>query len=51
MVVPLLALGGKGVISVMANIIPKKTHELVATFLDGNVEESRKIQLSLLKPH
>jgi len=32
----------------MANIIPKKTHELVATFLDGNVEESRKIQLSLL---
>jgi len=48
MVVPLLALGGKGVISVMANIIPKKTHELVATFLDGNVEESRKIQLSLL---
>lgn len=48
MVVPLLALGGKGVISVIANIIPKKTHELVATFLDGNVEESRKIQLSLL---
>ncbi|GAE87554.1 4-hydroxy-tetrahydrodipicolinate synthase [Acetivibrio straminisolvens] len=48
MVVPLLALGGKGVISVMANIIPKKTHELVASFLDGNIEESRKIQLDLL---
>jgi 4-hydroxy-tetrahydrodipicolinate synthase len=47
-VLPLLALGGKGVISVMANIIPKKTHELVSTFLAGNIEESRKIQLSLL---
>ncbi|HHV29286.1 4-hydroxy-tetrahydrodipicolinate synthase [Acetivibrio mesophilus] len=48
MVVPFLALGGKGVISVMANIIPKETHNLVATFLDGNIEESRKIQLKLL---
>lgn len=47
-VVPLLALGGKGVISAMANIVPKQTHNLVATFLDGNIEESRKIQLKLL---
>jgi 4-hydroxy-tetrahydrodipicolinate synthase len=47
-VLPLLALGGKGVISVVANILPRKTHELVATFLAGNIEESRKIQLSLL---
>ncbi|NLP14250.1 MAG: 4-hydroxy-tetrahydrodipicolinate synthase [Clostridium sp.] len=47
-VVPLLALGGKGLISVMANIIPKKAHDLVSTFLAGNIEESRKIQLDLL---
>ncbi|NLL06091.1 MAG: 4-hydroxy-tetrahydrodipicolinate synthase [Clostridiaceae bacterium] len=47
-VLPLLALGGKGVISVMANIIPKETHELVATFLAGNLSESRNIQLKLL---
>lgn len=47
-VLPLLAFGGKGVISVMANIIPKKTHDLVASFLAGNVEESRKIQLEVL---
>ncbi len=47
-VLPLLALGGKGVISVMANIIPKDTHDLVATFLAGNLSESRNIQLKLL---
>lgn len=47
-VLPLLALGGKGVISVMANIIPKDTHDLVATFLAGNLSESRNIQLRLL---
>lgn len=47
-VLPLLALGGKGVVSVMANIIPKDTHDLVATFLAGNLAESRKIQLKLL---
>lgn len=47
-VLPLLALGGKGVISVMANIIPKDTHDLVATFLAGNLTESRNIQLKLL---
>lgn len=44
-VVPLLALGGKGVISVMANIIPKDTHDLVAKFLDGDVAGSRNMQL------
>jgi 4-hydroxy-tetrahydrodipicolinate synthase len=47
-VLPLLALGGKGVISVMANIIPKDTHELVAKFLDGDLLGSRAIQLKTL---
>lgn len=47
-VLPLLALGGKGVISVMANIIPKQTHDLVAKFLAGDIEGSRKIQLRVL---
>lgn len=47
-VLPLLALGGKGVISVMANIIPKETHNLVASFLDGDIAESRRIQLKYL---
>lgn len=47
-VLPLLALGGKGVISVMANIIPKDTHDLVAKFLNGDIEGSRKLQLGVL---
>lgn len=48
MIVPLMALGGSGVISVLANVAPKQTHDLVAEFLNGNVEKSRKIQLELL---
>lgn len=40
----LLELGGKGVISVNANIIPRDTHNLVYSFLNGNKEESRKLQ-------
>lgn len=47
-VVPLLSLGGKGVISVMANIIPKDTHDMVMSFLNGDIETSRKIQLKVL---
>ncbi|HOJ09017.1 MAG TPA: 4-hydroxy-tetrahydrodipicolinate synthase [Clostridiales bacterium] len=47
-VVPLLALGGKGVISVMANIIPKDTHDMVYKYLEGDIESSRKIQLKTL---
>ena len=44
-IVPLLSLGGKGVISVMANIIPKYTHDLVTKFLNGDVVSSRNMQL------
>ncbi|MCX7773982.1 MAG: 4-hydroxy-tetrahydrodipicolinate synthase [Clostridia bacterium] len=44
-VVPLLALGGKGVISVMANIIPKDTHNMVKAFMDGDLETARKLQI------
>lgn len=48
MIVPILSLGGKGVISVIANIIPKETHELCAAFLEGRIEESRKLQLEMM---
>ena len=47
-VLPLLALGGLGVISVTANIIPEDTHALVQSFLDGNIEESRRLQLKAM---
>lgn len=45
LVVPCLSLGGLGVISVMANIIPKDTHDIVAKYLSGDVEGARKLQL------
>ena len=44
---PLLSLGGVGVISVLANICPKESHDLVYSFLDGNIGLSRKLQLDL----
>ncbi|MCT4507816.1 MAG: 4-hydroxy-tetrahydrodipicolinate synthase [Tepidibacter sp.] len=47
MIVPLLSLGGCGVISVVANICPKDTHDLVYKFLEGDVEGSRKLQLDM----
>lgn len=47
MVVPILSLGGKGVISVVANILPKDTHNMVMYYLNGNVEKARKLQLKM----
>jgi len=46
-IVPLLSLGGHGVISVLANVCPRETHDLVKKYLEGDVEGSRKIQLDL----
>ena len=46
-IVPLLSLGGHGVISVLANVCPIETHDLVEKYLEGDVEGSRKIQLDL----
>ena len=48
LVVPLMSLGGLGVISVMANIIPAKTKEMTHKFLRGDIEGSRKIQIELI---
>ena len=47
-VLPILSLGGKGVISVMANIIPGDTHDMVAKYLAGDVLGGRKLQLATL---
>lgn len=44
-IVPLLSLGGVGVISVVANILPQETHNLVDLYLQGKVKESAAIQL------
>lgn len=48
-IVPILSLGGIGVISVVANILPKETHDLVINYLEGNVEKSRLEQIKMLK--
>ena len=47
-VVPILSLGGKGVISVLSNVAPQQTHDMCAKFFAGDVEGSRKIQLDAL---
>ncbi len=47
-IVPLLSLGAKGVISVLSNVAPKQTHDIVELFLNGNVKESCALQLKVL---
>ena len=48
-IVPILSLGGIGVISVLSNVVPKFTHEMVQDFFNGNVEEACNKQLKSLK--
>ena len=47
MVVPLMSLKGDGVISVVANIAPKDTHDMVQYFIDGNVKAACEMQLKM----
>ena len=47
-IVPILSLGGKGVISTMANIAPAKIHEIVMSYLGGDHETSLRLQLGIL---
>lgn len=47
-IVPILSLGGKGVISVLSNVAPKQTHDIVAKYLSGDVKGSLDIQLKAL---
>ncbi len=48
MVVPIMSLGGKGVISVASHVIPKQMHEMTKLCLDNNFEEASKLQLEYL---
>lgn len=47
-IVPLLSLGGVGVISVVSNILPRETQEICSLYFAGRVEESMRLQLKLL---
>ena len=48
-IVPILSLGGKGVISVLSNIMPKYTHDMVYEYLNGNLEKATKMQLEVIE--
>ena len=48
-IVPIMSVGGKGVISVVANILPQETHDVCAKFTEGKIAESRDLYLKLLK--
>ena len=48
-IVPLLSMGGKGVISVLSNVAPKQTHDICAKFFEGDVEGSCKEQLRAIE--
>ncbi len=47
-IVPIVALGGKGVISVLSHVVPQETHDIVAKLMAGDVEGSAKLQLKYL---
>ncbi len=47
-IVPILSLGGKGVISVLSNVMPKETHDICELYFKGKVKESAALQLKLL---
>jgi 4-hydroxy-tetrahydrodipicolinate synthase len=47
-IVPLLSLGGQGVISVLSNVMPKETVQICRLFFEGKIKESAKLQLELL---
>ena len=47
-VVPILSLGGIGVISVLSNVAPKETHDMVMDYLNGDMEKAREMQLKAL---
>lgn len=49
MIVPVMSLGGKGVISVLANVCPKETHEMCQAYLDGDCRKATKMQLEYLE--
>ena len=47
-IVPIMSLGGKGVISVLSNIAPKQTHDICAKYLEGDVQGSMQMQLEAI---
>ncbi len=46
--VPILSLGGIGVISVLSNVLPRQTHDICRLFFEGKIKESADLQLSMI---
>ncbi len=49
MVVPILSIGGKGVISVLSHVIPEQVHDMVTSYLNGDVETARELQIKYFR--
>ena len=47
-ILPILSVGGKGVISVLSNIKPRETHDMVMEFLNGHIEKAKELQLKYI---
>ena len=47
-IIPILSLGGVGVISVLSNVVPQETHDMVTEYLNGNHRKALDIQLKYL---
>jgi len=45
---PMMAVGAQGVVSVVANVVPGEVHEMTKEYLDGNIEEARKMHYKIL---
>ena len=48
MIVPIMSLGGKGVISVLSNVAPRQTHEICENFFKGDIQKSCQMQLDAI---
>lgn len=49
LILPVLSLGGVGVISVLSNVVPKETHQMVVDYLNGDLKSAREAQLKYLE--
>ncbi len=47
-IIPILSLGGQGVISVLSNVAPKETHDICQLYFDGKVQEAAKMQVDFI---
>lgn len=48
-IIPVMSLGGKGVISVLSNVAPKETHDMVMSYLSGDTATALKLQLDAIE--